>query len=113
MKGMPMKISHVWKSGSAKKKTKPTYKIRWELLGLSRPDPRDPPSADEATSEASLEAGVEVLKSNNRFLVTKEGYHRTSRKDNASQTRPRKSFATAASGQRSETSAPQSRESRA
>jgi hypothetical protein len=33
-----MKMSHVWKSGSRKKKTKPTYKIRWELLGLSRPD---------------------------------------------------------------------------
>jgi hypothetical protein len=33
-----MKMSHVWKSGSRKKKTKPTYKIRWELLGLSGPD---------------------------------------------------------------------------
>lgn len=33
-----MKMSHVWKSSSRKKKTKPTYKIRWEALGLSRPD---------------------------------------------------------------------------
>ena len=40
-------------------------------------------------------------------FVTKGGYHRTSRKDNASQARPRKSSPTAASGQRSQTSAPQ------
>ena len=33
-----MKMSHVWKSSNRKKKTKPTYKIRWEALGLSRPD---------------------------------------------------------------------------
>jgi hypothetical protein len=31
-------MSHVWKSGTRKKKSKPTYKIRWEVLGLSRPD---------------------------------------------------------------------------
>jgi hypothetical protein len=55
MKGIPMKISHVWKSGSAKKKTKPTYKIRWELLGLSRPDhAQSNLSMDAIRSEVSL-----------------------------------------------------------
>lgn len=50
-----MKISHVWKSGSAKKKTKPTYKIRWELLGLSRPDQAQSNlSMDAIRSEVSL-----------------------------------------------------------
>ena len=50
-----MKISHVWKSGSAKKKTKPTYKIRWELLGLSRPDQAQSSlSMDAIRSEVSL-----------------------------------------------------------
>lgn len=50
-----MKISHVWKSGSAKKKTKPTYKIRWELLGLSRPDrAQSDLSMDAIRSEVSL-----------------------------------------------------------
>jgi hypothetical protein len=50
-----MKMSHVWKSGSRKKKTKPTYKIRWELLGLSRPD-RAPagPSIDAIRNEVSV-----------------------------------------------------------
>jgi hypothetical protein len=33
-----MKVSNVWKRSSTKKKNKPTYKIRWELLGLSHPD---------------------------------------------------------------------------
>lgn len=34
-----MKVSNVWKRGSsARKKNKPTYKIRWELIGLSDPD---------------------------------------------------------------------------
>ncbi len=50
-----MKISHVWKSGSVKKKTKPTYKIRWELLGLSRPDQMQSSlSMDAIRSEVSL-----------------------------------------------------------
>jgi hypothetical protein len=50
-----MKISHVWKSGSSKKKTKPTYKIRWELLGLSRPDQlQSNLSMDAIRSEVSL-----------------------------------------------------------
>jgi hypothetical protein len=33
-----MKISHVWKRDSTKKKNRPAYKIRWELMGLSHPD---------------------------------------------------------------------------
>jgi hypothetical protein len=50
-----MKISHVWKSGSAKKKTRSTYKIRWEVLGLSRPDrAQTAPSMDTIRSEVSL-----------------------------------------------------------
>ena len=48
-----MKMSHVWKSGSRKKKTKPTYKIRWEVLGLSGPDQAPTPSMDAIRSEVS------------------------------------------------------------
>ena len=34
-----MKVSNVSKRGSsARRKNKPTYKIRWELLGLTHPD---------------------------------------------------------------------------
>jgi hypothetical protein len=52
-----MKISHVWKSGGAKKKARPTYKIRWEVLGLSRPDRAETTlSMDTIRSEVSLMA---------------------------------------------------------
>jgi hypothetical protein len=54
-KGLPMKISHVWKSGRTKKKTRSTYKIRWEVLGLSRPDQAQAAlSMDTIRSEVSL-----------------------------------------------------------
>ena len=43
-----MNMSHIWKSTSRKKKTKPTYKIHWEALGLSRPD--------RTTTSLSIEA---------------------------------------------------------
>jgi hypothetical protein len=49
-----MKISHVWKSGSAKKKTRPTYKINWEVLGLSRPDQTQSLSMDTIRNQVSL-----------------------------------------------------------
>ena len=50
-----MKITHEWKQGNTKKKTRPTYKIRWELLGLSRPDRSDASlSMDTIRSEVSL-----------------------------------------------------------
>jgi hypothetical protein len=57
MKGVLMKMSHVWKSSNRKKKTKPTYKIRWEALGLSRPD-RTPStlSIEAIRSEVSVMA---------------------------------------------------------
>ncbi len=48
-----MKMSHGWKSNSRKKKTKPTYKIRWEALGLSRPD-RTQASIEDIRSEVSM-----------------------------------------------------------
>ena len=48
-----MKMSHGWKSNSRKKKTKPTYKIRWEALGLSRPD-RTQASIESIRSEVSM-----------------------------------------------------------
>lgn len=52
-----MKMSHVWKSSSRKKKTKPTYKIRWEVLGLSRPDrAQSTLSMETIRSEVSLMA---------------------------------------------------------
>jgi|RhiMetdeSRZDD1v2_1073273.scaffolds.fasta_scaffold765367_1 hypothetical protein len=52
-----MKMSHVWKSSSRKKKTKPTYKIRWEVLGLSRPDQMESAlSMETIRSEVSLMA---------------------------------------------------------
>ena len=52
-----MKMSHVWKSSSRKKKTKPTYKIRWEVLGLSRPDRAESTlSMETIRSEVSLMA---------------------------------------------------------
>jgi hypothetical protein len=53
MKGVPMKMSHGWKSNTRKKKTKPTYKIRWEALGLSRPD-RTQASIEDIRSEVSM-----------------------------------------------------------
>jgi hypothetical protein len=53
MKGVPMKMSHGWKSNARKKKTKPTYKIRWEALGLSRPD-RTQASIEDIRSEVSM-----------------------------------------------------------
>ena len=57
MKGVLMKMSHVWKSSNRKKKTKPTYKIHWEALGLSRPD-RTPStlSIEAIRSEVSVMA---------------------------------------------------------
>jgi hypothetical protein len=48
-----MKMSHGWKSNSRKKKTKPTYKIRWEALGLSRPD-RTQASIEAIRNEVSM-----------------------------------------------------------
>ena len=48
-----MKMSHGWKSNSRKKKTKPTYTIRWEALGLSRPD-RTQASIESIRSEVSM-----------------------------------------------------------
>jgi hypothetical protein len=56
-KGDLMKMSHVWKSSTRKKKTKPTYKIRWEVLGLSRPDREQSAlSMETIRSEVSLMA---------------------------------------------------------
>jgi hypothetical protein len=50
-------MSHVWKSGSRKKKTKPTYKIRWDVLGLPGPDQAQSTlSMDTIRSEVSLMA---------------------------------------------------------
>jgi hypothetical protein len=50
-------MSHVWKSGSRKKKTKPTYKIRWDVLGLPGPDrAQSTLSMDTIRSEVSLMA---------------------------------------------------------
>jgi hypothetical protein len=54
MKGVSMKMSHGWKSNSIKKKkTKPTYKIRWEALGLSEPD-RAQTSIEAIRNEVSM-----------------------------------------------------------
>jgi hypothetical protein len=50
-----MKMSHGWKSNSRKKKTKPTYKIRWEVLGLSQPD-RTQASIEDIRSGVSMMA---------------------------------------------------------
>ena len=50
-----MKMSHGWKANSRKKKTKPTYKIRWEVLGLSEPD-RKQTSIEAIRSEVSVMA---------------------------------------------------------
>src|SRR5262245_1181528 len=55
MKGVPMKMSHGWKANSKKKKAKPTYKIRWEALGLSEPG-RTQASIDDIRSEVSVMA---------------------------------------------------------
>jgi hypothetical protein len=50
-------MSHVWKSGSRKKKTKPTYKIRWDVLGLPGPErAQSTLSMDTIRSEVSLMA---------------------------------------------------------
>ncbi|HKE62389.1 MAG TPA: hypothetical protein VKB33_07960 [Nitrospira sp.] len=51
-----MKVSNVWKRSSAKKKHKPTYKIRWELLGLSHPD-----SIEKTTSMDTVRSEVSFL----------------------------------------------------
>jgi hypothetical protein len=56
MKGVPMKVSNVWKRGSAKKKNKPTYKIRWELMGLAHPD-----SIEKTTSMDTIRSEVSFL----------------------------------------------------
>jgi hypothetical protein len=48
-----MKMSHGWKSNSRKKKTKPTYKIRWEVLGLSQPN-RTESSIEAIRNEVSV-----------------------------------------------------------
>ena len=50
-----MKMSHGWKANSRKKKTKPTYKIRWEVLGLAEPD-RTQASIEAIRSEVSMMA---------------------------------------------------------
>jgi len=52
-----MKVSNVWKRGSSakKRKNKPTYKIRWELMGLSHPDAiEETISMDRIRSEVSF-----------------------------------------------------------
>ena len=76
-----MKMSHVWKSGSRKKKTKPTYKIRWELLGLSRPD-RAPtgPSIDAIRNEVSVLAAQGLSERRHQPPVPKASRARGSRK---------------------------------
>lgn len=52
-----MKVSNVWKRGSsAKKKHKPTYKIRWELMGLSAPD-----AIERTTSMDTIRSEVSFL----------------------------------------------------
>ena len=51
-----MKVSNVWKRSGAKKKNKPTYKIRWELLGLSDPD-----SVEKTTSMDTVRSEVSFL----------------------------------------------------
>ena len=51
-----MKVSNVWKRSSAKKRYKPTYKIRWELLGLSDPD-----SIEKTTSMDTVRSEVSFL----------------------------------------------------
>ena len=51
-----MKVSNVWKRSSAKKRYKPTYKIRWELLGLSEPD-----SIEKTTSMDTVRSEVSFL----------------------------------------------------
>ena len=51
-----MKISNVWKRGSAKKRNKPTYKIRWELMGLTHPD-----ALEETTSMDTIRSEVSLL----------------------------------------------------
>jgi|SwirhisoilCB2_FD_contig_21_40144603_length_477_multi_3_in_0_out_0_1 hypothetical protein len=75
-----MKMSHVWKSGSRKKKTKPTYKIRWELLGLSRPD-RDSagPSIDTIRNEVSVLAaqGLSERTRSSDELSARDGRHQS------------------------------------
>lgn len=48
-----MKMSHGWKSNSRKKKAKPSYKIRWEVLGLSLPD-RTETSIEVIRNEVSM-----------------------------------------------------------
>lgn len=50
-----MKMSHGWKANSKKKKAKPTFKIRWEALGLSEPD-RTQASIEAIRSEVSVMA---------------------------------------------------------
>ena len=50
-----MKMSHGWKANSRKKKAKPTYKIRWEALGLSEPD-RTQASIEAIRNEVSVMA---------------------------------------------------------
>ena len=51
-----MKKSSVPKQGSsARKKKKPTYKIRWDLMGLAHPDAIEKtPSMDAIRSEVSF-----------------------------------------------------------
>jgi hypothetical protein len=51
-----MKVSNVWKRSGAKKKNKPTYKIRWELMGLSHPD-----SIEKTTSMDTIRSEVSFL----------------------------------------------------
>jgi hypothetical protein len=51
-----MKVSNAGKRGStARRKKKPTYKIRWELMGLAHPDAIEKtPSIDTIRSEVSF-----------------------------------------------------------
>ena len=87
-----MKMSHVWKSSSRKKKTKPTYKIRWEVLGLSRPDRTESSlSMETIRSEVSLMAtqGLAERTSSAEPPGERQG-HKPSSSGNQSRRRPAK-----------------------
>ena len=78
-----MKMSHVWKSSSRKKKTKPTDKIRWEVLELSRPD----------RTEATL--SMETIRSEVSLMATQGLTERTTSAEPTGEGKGHKSTATA------------------
>ena len=65
-----MKMSHGWKSNSRKKKTKPTFKIRWEVLGLSQPD-RTQASIEDIRNEVSMLATQGLSERNSTEALSK------------------------------------------